>query len=78
MGLIPGWGAKITHVSWPKKPIHKNRSNIVTSLTKTLKMVHIKKKNKKEYSRRGKQIRGASPYKPWEASNLHWLRSASR
>ena len=79
VGLIPGWGAKIAHVSWPKKSKHKNRSNTITSLTKTLKMVHIKKKKKKKgYSQRGKQIRGASPYKPWEATNLHWLGSASR
>ena len=37
---IPDWGAKISRVSQPKK----NRSDIVTSSIKTLKMVHIKKK----------------------------------
>ena len=79
VGLTPGWGVKITHVSWPKKSKHKNRNNIVTGSMKTLKIVHIKKKRrKKENSQRGKQIRRASPYKPWEASNLHWLGSVSR
>ena len=41
---IPDWGAKISRVSQPKK----NRSDIVTSSIKTLKMVHIKKKNLKK------------------------------
>ena len=40
-GLIPGWEAKISHASWPKKKKQKNRSNVVTSSIKTLKMVHI-------------------------------------
>ena len=57
-GLILGLGAKIHHASWPEKPQNINninhRSNIVTNLIKTLKMVHIKtkifkKKNKKLY-----------------------------
>ena len=39
MGLIPGWGAKIPHASWPK---NQSRNNIVTNLIKTFKMVHIK------------------------------------
>ena len=43
-GSIPGQRAKIPYVSWPKTQNRNNRSNIVTSLRKTLKMVHIKKK----------------------------------
>ena len=43
-GSIPGWGAKIPHASRPKDQNIKSRSNIVTTLTKTLKVVHIKKK----------------------------------
>ena len=43
-GSIPGRGAKISHASWPKKPNHKNKNNIVTNSIKTLKMVHIKRK----------------------------------
>ena len=39
-GLIPDWGAKISHASSPKK---QNRNNIVMKSLKTLKMVHIKK-----------------------------------
>ena len=48
VALIPGWGVKIAHVSWPKKSKHKNRSNIVTGSMKTLKMVHIKKKKERK------------------------------
>jgi len=33
--LIPGWGAKIQHASWPKKQNIKHRSNTVTNSTKT-------------------------------------------
>ena len=45
MGLIPGWKLS-SHMPCGKKknPNMKNRNNIVTSSTKTLKMVHIKKK----------------------------------
>ena len=42
-GSIPSWGAKILHASWPKSQ-NINRSNIVTNLIKTFKIVHIKKK----------------------------------
>ena len=48
VGLTPGWGVKITHVSWPKKSKHKNRNNIVTGSMKTLKIVHIKKKKERK------------------------------
>ena len=47
-GSVPGWGAKIPHVFWPKSQ-NKNRSNFVTNSITTLKMVHIKtKKNLKK------------------------------
>ena len=48
VGSIPCWRAKIPHASGPKKENINNRSNIVTSSIKTLKMAHIKKvfKNK--------------------------------
>ena len=50
MGSIPGGGAKIPHASWPK---NKNmRQNIITNSTKTLKMVHIKKKKKERKKRK--------------------------
>ena len=42
-GSIPGWGAKIPHVSWPKNQNVKQKQ-IVTNSVKTLKMVRIKKK----------------------------------
>ena len=42
MSLIPGWGAKILHVSQAENQ-NINRGNIVTDWMKTLKMVHIKK-----------------------------------
>ena len=42
-GSIPGWGAKIPHVSWPKNQNVKQKQ-IVTNSIKTLKMVRIKKK----------------------------------
>ena len=38
VGLIPSWGAKISHASRPK-----NQNNIVTKTITTLKMAHIKK-----------------------------------
>ena len=41
--MIPGWGAKIPHASWPKTKT-RNRSNIVTNSIKTSKMVTSKKK----------------------------------
>ena len=41
MGLIPGWGAKISHASQSNKP-KQNRSSIVTNSIKTLNMVYIK------------------------------------
>ena len=45
--LVPGWRAKIPSASWPeKKKKKKSKSNIVTNSVKTLKMVHIKKKEK--------------------------------
>ena len=47
-GLIPGWGAKIPHASVSKDP--EDRSNIVTKSIKTFKMVHIKKKLKRNRS----------------------------
>ena len=45
-GLIPGWGIKMPHDSWPKNQNINNRSNVVTDSIKTLEMVNIKKKNK--------------------------------
>ena len=42
--MIPGWGAKILHVSGSKKQNIKNRSNMATNSTKTCKMAHVKKK----------------------------------
>ena len=44
-GLILGWGAKIPQVFWPENQNKNNRSNIVTNPIKTLKLVHIFKKN---------------------------------
>ena len=46
-GLIPSWGAKISHALWSKnqnikKKQNKTRSSTVTNSIKTLKMVHIK------------------------------------
>ena len=46
-GSIPGWGAGIPHASRPKSKTW-NRGNVLTNSVKTLKMVHIKKKIKKE------------------------------
>ena len=47
MGLIPGWGAKISHASRPKKKkkAKQNRTNMVKNSMKTLKMFHIKNQN---------------------------------
>ena len=42
--FIPDQETEIPHGSWPKKTKHK--SNIVTNLIKTVKVVHIKEKNK--------------------------------
>ena len=43
-GSMADEGDKILHASQPEKPQHKqNRSNIVASSIKTLKMSHIKK-----------------------------------
>ena len=41
-GLIPDQGAKFSHAWWRKNQNIKKRSNVVTSLIKTLKIVHIK------------------------------------
>ena len=46
-GLIPGQGTKIPHALGPKNQKIENRSNIVTSSTKTLKMIHIRKSLKR-------------------------------
>ena len=43
VGLILGWGTKISQLA-AKKPRHKT-GNTVTSSIKTLKIVHIKKKS---------------------------------
>ena len=43
-GSVPGQRAKILYASWPKTQNINNRSNIITSLINTLKMVHIQKK----------------------------------
>ena len=51
VGSIPVWEAKSPHASWPKNQTQ-NRNNIVTNWIKTLKMVHIKKKKKKEWLQR--------------------------
>ena len=48
MGSVPGWGAKISYASQPKKNTPKqNRSNIVTNSIKSLKMVHMEKKKRR-------------------------------
>ena len=41
VGLIPGWGAKIAHASWPKKQKTRNKQYF-NKLNKDLKIVHIK------------------------------------
>ena len=41
-GLIPVQGTKLLHALGPKNQKIENRSNIVTSTTKTLKMIHIR------------------------------------
>ena len=46
-GLIPGQGTKIPHALGPKNQKIENRSNIVASSTKTLKMIHIRKSLKR-------------------------------
>ena len=51
VGLIPGQVLKVPHASWPKNQNMKSRSNIVTNSTKTLEMVHIKKKKKAQKPR---------------------------
>ena len=40
--MIPGWRAKIPYASWPE---NESINDIVINSIKTLKMVHIKKKN---------------------------------
>ena len=49
IGLIPGWGAKTPHDLWPKTH---DRSNIVKSSIKTVKMVHNTKFFKEEKGQR--------------------------
>ena len=44
VGSISGQGDKIPHTLWSKRQNVDNRSNIVTNLIKTLKMIHIKKR----------------------------------
>ena len=56
-GLIPGWWTKIPYTLGLKIQ-NLNRSNIVTNSTKTLKMIHIKKKSKKK---KGNQIKSEKP-----------------
>ena len=50
--VLPGLGAKIPHASRTKKKKQNqntdNRSNIITNPIKTLKMAHIKKKERKK------------------------------
>ena len=43
VGLIPGWGARIPHASWPKNQNIKNKNNITTNSIRALKMAHLKK-----------------------------------
>jgi len=45
VGLIPAWGVKIPHASWPEKQNITNRNNIVTDLMKTLKKNGSHQKN---------------------------------
>ena len=40
VGSVPGWGAKISHALGPKYQ-NINRSNIVTTSKKHLRMVHV-------------------------------------
>ena len=46
-GLTPGQGTKIPHALGPKNQKIENRSSIVTSSTKTLKIIHIRKSLKR-------------------------------
>ena len=46
-GSIPGQGT-ISHMSLHQNTITENRSNIITNSIKNLKIVHSKKKKKKE------------------------------
>lgn len=45
MGSLPGLEAKIPYASQPKNQNKSDRSNIVTTAIKTLKMIHIPKKS---------------------------------
>lgn len=47
VGLILGQGAKTAHASRPKKPHVKRRSNTVTNLIKTLKIINKMQKTTK-------------------------------
>ena len=58
-GLIPGWWTKIPYTLGLKIQ-NLNRSNIVTNSTKTLKIIHIKKKSKKKKKKRN-QIKSEKP-----------------
>ena len=46
-GLGPGWGAEISHDSWPKKQNIKKKKGNTTASSITLKMIHIKKQKTK-------------------------------
>ena len=58
MGSVPGLEAKIPYASQPKNHNKSNRSNIVTTSIKTLKMIHIQKK----VLNKVKRTRGAETY----------------
>lgn len=46
---IPGWGTGVLHASWPRNQNLRNRSNVVPSSVKTLKMnYNILKKDLKK------------------------------
>ena len=51
LGSVPGWGAKIPDALWPKNQNIKQKE-YCKKFTKTLKMVHVKKKifKKKKYN----------------------------
>ena len=64
MGLIPGWGAKIPHASWPKKS---DKSNIVTNSIKTFKWSTIFKKS---FKKKGPQYTVRIHMQKWINENV--------
>ena len=68
-GLLPGWGGKIPHTSWPKNQNIKKKKQEQYSI-KTLKMAHIKKiKLKKTWIGKKRSQREAAG---WRGSGNPW------